>query len=264
MKRTIVIGISLHLGKCQEVLKSLASDSIDLVVTSPPYDSMRDYEGSLKWDTNVFCEVAEELVRVLKNGGVIVWVVGDKTSKASESGTSLCQALHFKIIGLNLHDTMIYSKRNVVPLTHNRYEQAFEYMFVFSKGTPKTFNPIEDKPNKDFGKKFHGTYRDVDGSTKRQSGHNSKVIGEFGRRTNIWTYSNQGRRGTEHPATFPLQLAIDHITSWSNVGDVILDPFMGSGTTGEAAIKLNRDFVGIEVVEKYHNMAQNRLTNLLL
>jgi DNA modification methylase len=125
-------------GDCLEVMKKIPDGSVDLVLTSPPYDNLRTYNG-YNFD---FEGIAKELHRVTKDGGVIVWVVGDATIKGSETGTSFKQALYFKEIGFNLHDTMIYHKNNYPPLTHNRYEQCFEYMFVFSKRYLKSFNPI--------------------------------------------------------------------------------------------------------------------------
>jgi len=194
---------------------------------------------------------------VLKPGGVIVWVVGDAVEEGSETGSSFKQALYFIELGLNLHDTMIYQKTSTALTDKSRYQQSFEYMFVLSKGKPKTVNLIEDRPNKWAGTKVHGTNRAVDGSTIKKEGN--KVIKDFGRRNNIWLISNPGKAGTEHPATFPLSLAHDHIISWSNPGDVVLDPFLGSGTTGIASVKLNRDFIGIEKEPRYFDIAKKRI-----
>jgi len=247
-------------GDCIDKMKNIPDNSIDMVLTSPPYDNLRTYNNSLEWNFEIFKGIAKELKRVIKKGGVIAWVVGDATIKGSETGSSFKQALYFKNIGFNIHDTMIYAKNNVVPLTHNRYEQAFEYMFIFSNGKPKTFNPIEDKPNKHAGTYVHGTQYTKD-KTKRVSGHNKKKIRELGRRHNIFYYNNQGKKGRKHPAIFPEKLAHDHIISWSNEGDLILDPFMGSGTTGKQAKLLNRKFIGIEKDQTYFNIAKNRIEN---
>jgi DNA modification methylase len=248
----------LH-GDCLELMKSIPDDSIDLVVTSPPYDNLRTYNDTLEWNFEIFSKIAKELTRVLKQGGIIVWVVGDATIKGSETGTSFRQALYFKdVCGLNLHDTMIYGKNNVVPLTHNRYEQCFEYMFVLSKGKPTTFNPITDKPNRYAGTLVHGTQYTKD-MTKRVSNHNKAVIAEFGRRHNIFYYNNQGNKKIKHPAIFPEKLANDHILSWSNERDTVLDPFMGSGTTGKMALLTGRKFIGIEKDDKYFEIAKNRI-----
>jgi DNA modification methylase len=252
--------IKLMFGDCLERMKEIPDKSIDLVVTSPPYDNLRTYNGTLEWSFEIFQNIANELKRVLKKGGVIVWVVGDATIKGSETGSGFRQALHFKEIGLNIHDTMIYAKNNVVPLTHNRYEQAFEYMFIFSNGKPEAFNPIEDKPNRYAGSFVHGTQYNGD-TPKRVSGHNTKKVKEFGRRHNIFYYNNQGDRRIKHPATFPLKLAQDHILSWSNEGDLVLDPFMGSGTTGVACKNLNRNFIGIEKDKEYFKIAKERIVN---
>lgn len=252
--------INLMHGDCLELMKDIPDKSVDMVLTSPPYDKLRSYNGTLRWDFDIFKGVALGIKRILKEGGVIVWVVGDSTIRGSETGSSFKQALFFKEIGLNLHDTMIYAKNNVVPLTHNRYEQAFEYMFIISKGKPKTFNPIEDKPNKHYGTFVHGTQYTGD-KTKRVSGHNKKIIKQFGRRHNIFYYNNQGDKRIKHPAVFPLLLAEEMIASWSNQGDIVIDPFTGSGTTGVACKNLNRKFIGIEKDNEYFKIAKSRIEN---
>jgi len=253
-------GPNLILGDCLEEMKHIPDNSVDMVLTSPPYDNLRSYNKSLLWDFDVFKNIANELARLIKKGGVIVWVVGDATINGSETGSSFKQALYFKSINLKLHDTMIYSKNNVVPLTHNRYEQCFEYMFIFSKGKPVTFNPIEDKLNKYAGTKQHGTQY-IGDDTKIMHGHNKKIIKKFGRRRNIFNYNNQGRKEIKHPAMFPDMLAHDHIVSWSNESDVVLDPMMGSGTVGLMCKNLNRKFIGIEKDESYFNIADERISN---
>lgn len=252
----------LH-GDCKKLLKSIKSNSIDLVVTSPPYDNLRTYNGQKPFTFEDFKEIANELKRILKNGGVIVWVVGDAVLEGSESGTSFRQALYFKDIGLNIHDTMIYQKCGFqFPMT-NRYQQVFEYMFVFTKGRPKTFNPIKDKLNKCAGEKLKGSERQRDGSLTLKR---VKNVGKFGMRTNIWQINNGYMKTTtdkfayEHPAMFPEQLAEDHILSWSNFNDTVLDPFMGAGTTGKACVKLNRKFIGIELDSSYFKIAQKRVS----
>ena len=249
------MSISLKLGDCAEKLKEISDESIDLVVTSPPYDNLRQYKGY----TFDFETIAKELFRVIKKGGVIVWVVGDATINGSETGTSFKQALYFKDCGLNLHDTMIYKKADYFPKTHNRYEQCFEYMFILSKGKPNKFNGIKDKPNKWAGHNVHGTWRDVDGTMKRASGHNKKVISEFGLRSNIWDITPVKSFKSKHPAIFPIDIPKDHIISWSNEGDIVLDPFLGSGTTGVAALELKRRFIGIEISQEYFDMAKQRI-----
>lgn len=218
----------------------------DLVVTSPPYDNLRKYNGY----TFDFERIAQALVGGLKPGGVIMWNVGDETVNGSESGTSFRQALHFKELGLNLHDTMIYHKINFSNPSRNRYHQMFEYMFVFSKGTPKTFNPLRDKVNKwktCFGR---NTARLPDGTMVERV----KNVGqEFGMRGNVWLMNTVAQENVceslPHPAMMPLQMAKDHILSWSNPGDLVLDPMMGSGTTLRAAKELGRRSIGIEINE---------------
>ena len=252
--------ISLLHGDCLELMKSIPDNSIDMVLTSPPYDNLRNYNNSLEWNFEIFKGIAEELKRVVKKGGVIVWVVGDSTVKGSETGSSFKQALYFKEIGLNIHDTMIYLKDQLAFPDFTRYYNAFEYMFVFSKGKPVTFNAIKDRKNKSFGRKITGKQRNADGSFSKRSRTGQTAQSELGVRWNYWLMYNQ-KRGieTQHPAVFPEKLAHDHIISWSNEGDTVLDPFMGSGTTGLACKKLNRKFIGIEKEEKYFNIAKERI-----
>lgn len=240
---------------CVDFMKQIPDLCINLTVTSPPYDNLRNYEG-YSFDC---VSVARELYRVTQIGGVVVWVVGDATVDGSETGTSFKQAIMFKEIGFNIHDTMIWKKQNA-PLSHNRYEQEFEYMFIFSKGKPKTFNGIKDKKNKHFGCLVGGTKRDVgSGELRPLSGHKKgSKISEYGLRTNIWEIHNRGEKNG-HPAIYPEQLAKDHIISWSNEGDIVLDPFIGSGTTALEAKKNNRHFYGSEISEKYCAIAKQRL-----
>ena len=245
---------------CLETLKNMPDDFIDLVVTSPPYDDLRDYKGF----AFPFEQITKELYRVLKKGGVVVWVIGDSTINGSESGTSFKQALFFKETGFNIHDTMIWDKGTFTATgsLKVRYASVFEYMFVFSKDLPKTFNPIKDKKNKTFGMVFSTSrVRQKDGTTKPRN-NPTKPTSEFGQRNNIWQISTAKPFGN-HPAVFPEQLAIDHIQSWSNEGDLIYDPFMGSGTSALASIKLNRNWIGSEISEDYVQVANNRLEPLV-
>lgn len=255
-------------SNCIDGMKSLEDEVIDLCVTSPPYDDLRSYNDSSAWNFDTFKGVAEQLYRVMKTGGVVVWVVGDATIKGGETGSSFRQCLHFMDLGFILHDTMIYEK-NGSPFpakrTGNRYSQIFEYMFVLSKKTkPKTAQLLCDKPNRwvgytHFGK---GSIRKKDGSLVER---NIKPIPEFSPRNNIWKYNTGKNYSTkdaiafEHPAIFPESLAKDHILSWSNEGDLVLDPFMGSGTTAVCCIETNRKYVGYEIDEKYFNICQQRV-----
>lgn len=243
--------INLMHGDCLDRLKELPDGSIDLTVTSPPYDNLRTYNGY----TFDFEGIAAELYRVTADGGVVVWVVGDATIKGSETGTSFRQALHFKdVCGFNLHDTMIWHKGKFSNPCPVRYHQVFEYMFVLSKGRPKSFQPIEDRRNKAPGRVGGVSGRRADGSlTKR----NPKTSGEFGKRFAVWTVCPQ--QGVQHPAPFPEALARDHILSWSSEGDTVLDPFLGSGTTGKMAMLLNRKFIGIEISDEYLKIAKDRI-----
>lgn len=241
---------------------------IDLTVTSPPYDDMRTYNGAISPESAFpFEKIARELYRVTKPGGVVVWVVSDACIGGNETGTSFKQALFFKEIGFNLFDTMIYLKppRGAVG-NNNTYWQTFEFMFVFSKGRPQTINLIRDRQNKES--------RPGDNGTKRlQNGELLKLkrggYGEYGRRTNVWEYnigkghSSSDEIAHEHPAIFPEKLAIDHVKSWSNPGELVYDPMMGSGTVAKAAMLEGRHFVGSEIEPEYCKIAERRLTGLI-
>jgi DNA modification methylase len=254
IKREEVIGdCRLLLGDCLEILPTL--EKVDAVVTSPPYDNLRTYgEGFNGVD---LYEALRQIATRLDDGGVCMWNVADATVNGSETGSSFRQALHAMDCGLRLHDTMIYIKDNVNFPEEVRYFSGHEYMFVFSKGAPKTFNPIKDRPNKWFGTVMHGTDRQADGSVKPISGK-GKVIKAFGMRFNWWRLKNQNNQ-TGHPAPMPYQMAYDHAASWTEHSDTILDPFMGSGTTGVACVKLGRKFIGIELEPKYFDIACERI-----
>jgi len=257
-------GITLYHGdNVQTMREAIPDQSIDLVVTSPPYDNLRTYGGHT-WD---FEGLAAELWRTIKPGGVVVWIVADATVDGSETGTSFRQALHFKDIGFRLHDTMIYLKDAVSFPEINRYQPVIEYMFIFSQGAPAVATLIQDKPNKHAGAKVHGTGRQADGSTIRCSAESrgvSRDIKPFGVRTNIWRIPVYGTPGNQHPATFPESLARDHILSWSNEGDTVLDPFSGSGTTLKMARLMGRNGIGIEIHQDYCDIAVERLRQKLL
>ena len=246
----------IYVENCLDTMKRMADESVDLVVTSPPYDDLRTYNG-YSFD---FESIATELFRVVKDGGVVVWIVGDAVHKGTESGTSFKQALHFMSLGFNLHDTMIYQKHNFSNPSNNRYHQIFEYMFIFCKGRPKTFNPIIDRPNVEAGKIGSwgkNTSRQVDGTMVENK---RKVNKDFGMRYNIWRIKTEMK--PVHPAQFPQQLAIDHILSWSVEGDVVYDPFMGSGTTAKAAVLTGRAYIGSEISQEYADIAEQRLSEI--
>lgn len=241
-----------------EVMRKMPSESIDLVVTSPPYDDLRTYGGH-SWD---FYGVAWNLKRLLKPGGVIVWNVADATKDGSETGNSMRQALHFQSIGLNIHDTMIYMS-NKPPLTHNRYEQSWEYVFILSKGKPKAWNPLVRETSTKGG--LPGRFMQNASDGEYTKAHKQCRTGETTYRPNAWYYhAGKDSDNGSHPAPFPEALARDHILSWSNEGDVVLDPFSGSGTTAKMAKHNGRRFIGIEVNPEYVEISQQRLAQGVL
>lgn len=243
---------TINYGDSAEVLKLVESKSVDMVLTSPPYDEMRLYNGYVfRFET-----IARELYRILKDGSVLVWVVGDQAKGGNESGSSFEQALFFKSIGFKLHDTMIYEKANGAMGSKYHYLQCFEYMFVFVKGKIRTVNLLRDRKNVRSGTESalkHG--RKKDGSLPSR---HMVTMPEYGRRKNIWKYGVGGGK-TGHPAVFPEALAQDHILSWSNDGDLILDPFCGSGTTCLMAALSGRNYIGIDTDLDYRVMAEKRI-----
>jgi len=252
------MSVQLLEGDCVDVMKTFPQGLVDLTVTSPPYDGLRTYKG-YSFD---FESVAQELYRITKDGGVVVWIVGDSTKDGSESGTSFRQALFFKEQGFKLHDTMIYASEKP-PLTHNRYEQKFEYMFVFSKGKPRVFNPLMEVCKHAGKSASHRTFRQ-DAKGVLEPAHKSEKISDLKFRGNIWTYatgtaSATDRLARQHPAIFPENLAADHILSWSNFGDTVLDPFVGSGTTGKMAVLNGRNFIGIDISAEYLKITKERI-----
>lgn len=241
-----------------DTINKMPDNFIDLVVTSPPYDGLRDYNGYC-FD---FESLAKGLFRVMKDGGIIVWIVNDATKDGSETGTSFRQALYFKEIGFNLLDTMIWCKDGGGALGSNYcYAQNIEYMFIITKGTPKAVNLIKDKKNMSFGQKAHvqNGRRNADETIKVEK---RKAPSEYSRRNNWWLVVPGAEEGSDfHPAVFPERLVGDHIKTWSNEGDIVYDPFMGSGTTGKMAYKLKRHFIGSEISEEYAKKATERIWN---
>ena len=257
--------INIYNEDCRDTMQRMKEEGVkvDLTVTSCPYDNLRSYHNSSTWNFDIFKEIAKLLYDITADGGIVVWVVGDATINGSETGTSFKQALYFMECGFKLHDTMLFEKNSSsfpAKRTGNRYTQIFEYMFVFSKGKPKTAHLICDKENKwknfiNWGK---NTIYNKDGELIPTN--NIKPVPEFSPRNNIWKYTvgfniNEGK----HPAVFPYQLAEDHILTWSNEGDLIYDPFTGSGTTASAALCNNRNFIGSEIDKTYFDFIPNNI-----
>lgn len=258
MKKEIFEGLDkIYSNNCIDFMKSMKDNFVDLTVTSPPYDDIREYKGY----TFNCEEIAKELFRITKKGGVVVWVVGDKIRKGNKTLTSFKQALFFQQIGFNVHDTMIYKKKNTPFMRSNGYTNCFEYMFVFSKGSPKTFNPLKEKTVRNgFEMLVHN---------KGTDGVNKKVLKELRKektKNNIWEYavgsggSTNDKIAFNHPAIFPEKLAEDHIISWSNESDVIFDPMCGSGTTLKMAYLNKRKYIGCDISDEYVNIAKRRLS----
>lgn len=246
-------------GNCVEVMKKFDDDFIDLTLTSPPYDNLRAYKGYIF----PFEEIAKQLYRVTKEGGIVVWVVNDATINGTETGTSFKQALYFKEIGFNLHDTMIFQKTNPIPqIYRQRYNGIFEYMFVFSKGKVKTHNPIKiDCLHA--GLQLNGTTYKNYSKGEQKRGKLAKPVKKQKIKGNIWEYvvgkRKEDQAAKQHPAPFPMALARDHIHSWTNEGYLVFDPMNGSGTTCLSALQLGRDYIGIDISTEYCDLARSRI-----
>lgn len=240
-----------------ETMAKMPDCFVDLTVTSPPYDNLRDYKGY----SFPFEDIAKELFRVTKNGGVVIWVVNDSKVNGSKTLTSFKQALYFKEIGFNMHDVMFWKKSTFNAPKPNVYHNVIEYIFVLSKGKPKTFNPIIDRKNIHSGRDVNPTIRYSDGRTEKRT---TKTINEFGKRFNLWEISEvKNNKEKSHPAPFPIKLAIDLVISWSNENDLVYDCFNGSGTTSEASIKTNRNWIGSEISSEYCNIIEERVKKAL-
>lgn len=258
-------NINIYNEDCRDTMQRMKEEDIkvDLVITSPPYNNLRTYNHSSTWNFDIFKEIAKLLYDITADGGIVVWVVGDATINGSETGTSFKQALYFMECGFKLHDTMLFEKNSSsfpAKRTGNRYTQIFEYMFVFSKGKPKTAHLICDKENKWKNFTNWGKNTNYNKNGELIPTNNIKPVPEFSPRNNIWKYTvgfniNEGK----HPAVFPYQLAEDHILTWSNEGDLIFDPFTGSGTTASAALCNNRKFIGSEIDKTYFDFIPNNI-----
>lgn len=251
---------------CIETMNRMSTNSIDMVITSPPYDNLRTYKNSCDWSFDIFKGIANKLFTVIKDGGVIAWVVGDAVIKGSETGTSFKQALYFKEIGFNLHDTMIYQKNNFSHPERIRYHSVFEYIFILSKGQPRVFNPIKDRKNITAGLAGSlgiNTYTTQDGSKLVRD---KKINSEFGMRHNVWKGKTRGQEemcvSLKHPAMMPKWLVNDLMISWSNQNDVIYDPFVGSGTVLEIAVINKRNYIGSEIISEYCALSEENIKKI--
>ena len=247
-------------GNCVEVMGKFDDNVIDLTITSPPYDNLRNYKGYIF----PFEDIAKQLYRITKSGGVVVWIVADATINGSESGTSFKQALYFKEIGFNLHDTMIFRKKNPIPqIYRKRYNNEFEYMFVFSKGIVKTHNPIM-VDCLHAGRELNGTTYKNFSKNEQVREKKAKPVKDKKIKGNIWEYVvGQDQEAKEHTAPFPCDLVRDHIKSWSDEGDLVFDPMCGSGTTTKVAHEMGRKYIGIDISSEYCEIANRRIKNKL-
>ena len=260
---------------CLETMGKMPNNFIDCTITSPPYDDIRNYNNKIKGLSDEFNgysfpfeDIAKELYRVTKKGGIVVWVVNDATHNGSETLNSFRQALFFKEVGFRMHDTMIYRKLNPMPNAGKRYQQMFEYMFVFSKGSPKTTNiSLRERSNKCEDKR---TYRKKKFS-RNQDGEfneNDYFVKEMVPEYNIWDFyvgwgnTTKDDVAFEHPAIFPEELVKRHIESWTNEGDLVYDPFMGSGTTSKMSILSKRNYIGSELSAEYCEIEKRRISQI--
>ena len=247
---------SIYNFNCVEGMKLMTENQVDLVVTSPPYDNLRTYKG-YEFE---YKKVAEGLFRVVKEGGIVIWVVADRTIKGNRTLTSFKHALCFQEVGFNVHDVMIYKKKNTPFMRSNAYTNCFEYMFVFSKGKPKTFNALKVPTIRSGYEKMP--------ANKKEDGINNKVLGKLNKektKNNIWEYavglggSTNDKIAFQHTAIFPEKLALEHILSWSNEGDIVFDPMCGSGTVCKMAMLNKRKYLGMDISKEYVELAKERM-----
>lgn len=244
----------IHVCKAETLLRALPTGSVDLIVTSPPYDNLRKYKG-FSWS---FEYLAQQSYRVLKQGGVLVWVVADATVDGSETFTSFRQALYFRdVAGFNAHDTMIWNKNAMPGDFGKRYRPTFEFMFIFTKGVPATWHPTmrRNATAGQWKKKGHSGKDGWQTSTAKQTPEESVL-------ENVWYIPVGGGVAVDnvkHPAMFPEELSRRHIVTWSNEGDTVLDFFMGSGTTAKMAALNNRRFIGCDISAEYVAIARERV-----
>lgn len=264
----------LFTGKAEIFMKKMPDSFIDLTITSPPYSNIRSYKGKVKEEISYsgysfpFENIATQLYRITKNGGIVIWVVNDQYINGGRDLTSFKQALYFQELGFLMHDCMIYHKNGAAFPSQNRYYQVYEYMFVLSKGKPKTVNLFKDKVNRWAGYTNFGTP-----SKRKHDGELEQVekfkVADFGVRYNVWYiangsgYSTKDKIAYKHPAIFPESLAEDHILSWSNEGDIVLDPMCGSGTTCKMAYINNRKFIGIDINKEYIEISNERIASAI-
>lgn len=260
---------------CLDTMSRMPDNFIDCTITSPPYDDIRNYNKKIKGLSEEFNgysfpfeDIARELYRVTQKGGVVVWVVNDATHSGSETLNSFRQALFFKEIGFKMHDTMIYRKLNPMPNSGTRYQQMFEYMFVLSKGAPKTTNiSLRERSNKCEDKRTYRKKkfsRNQDGEFNENDYYVKEMVPDY----NVWDFyvgwgnTTRDDIAFEHPAIFPEELVKKHIESWTNEGDLIYDPFMGSGTTSKMCLLTNRNYIGSELSKEYCDIEEKRISHL--
>jgi len=235
------------------LLRALPTGSVDLIVTSPPYDNLRTYNG-YSFD---FEPIAHESYRVLKQGGVLVWVVGDAFVNGSLTLTSFRQALYFVECGLNMHQRIVWEQQGMPSKRPQADQDDFEDVFILSKGTPVTFNPIM-KRNKNAGQVRR---KGSSGKQGWQYGDGVRTINSESLLTTVQLipagFTKDDRGG--HPAAFPEALAERHILTWSNPGDLVVDYFGGSGTTAKMARNNGRRWLTCDISSEYCDLMRKRL-----
>lgn len=250
----------LSIADAIEHASTLASDSVDLVLFSPPYDGVRDYRGNWTLDLPA---LGSELLRVVKDGGFAVMVIADGTKNQRKSMTTFRTAVAWEDAGWSLFESVIYSRDGRPGAWWaTRFRVDHEHILMFYKGKrprPVTHHDGLRVPSKHAGKKWTGTQRLTDGTLVKTS---ATVAADKCRGT-IWHYATSNSEGNrtkaKHPATFPDALARDVILALSAPGDVVYDPMMGSGTSVVIAAQEGRRWLGNDFFAEYVEIAQQRL-----
>ena len=256
-------NIHLFCGDCLEVLKKLPDNSVDMYFFSPPYDELRDYNGF----TLDLSSIGKEIERTLKDGGVSIMVMQDSTNNFKKSGTTFRTIVNWlDNTELKLWECCIYNRKATPGAWWTyRFSVDHEYVPIFFKGKrPQHFDKEHMKiPNPNAGKNIKGSVRGKDGELipLECTTNDTMCCGT------VMHYSNSKRERPkdwhlkkQHPATFPEKMTADFIRAFTKEGMLVVDPFVGSGTTGVQCKKLKRKFVGIDISQEYIEISKQRLS----
>lgn len=269
------IKADIHLGDCKEVLKKLPDNSVDLIFTSPPYaDQRKNTYGGIRPDEYVkwFMPITEELLRVLKPTGSFVLNIKEKVVEGERSTYVLELILEMRKQGWFWTEEFIWHKKNCYPgKWPNRFRDSWERLLQFNK--EKHFNMYQEEvmvPMGDWAKSRLKNLSDTD-----KTRDESRVGSGFGKNISNWLDRDKAYptnvlhlatecANKDHSAAFPEGLPEWFIKLFTKEGDVVLDPFMGSGTTNFVAQRMSRNSIGIEILPEYYEKVKSKLEPIKL